>query len=590
MANQLELKSATYRWKVENNTIVSIGDNDNAITTIEGGIVNGVFNNARYKLEKPFKLLHNKPWVLEWWNKGAVDNEGGMAKIFDETGQQTASSSRCILLRETSKSLTFTRYGDTHYHYGVRLDRYGIDYAAEHIYRLENRVNDDGTNMVWLYVDGVEIAPMMDSFSNKGEEGLTNWVSGKDFSMGYIGTPRYIPNGFIMDDIAVWEDGIPAAYDKDAFINGLSMGLISKGNPTFTASDDFSTGYVLGAELRKERNEPTPIYGVEWDYSKSSTKLARTDDAAAFIDPAPATSLTETGTSPFDNLMPWYGMKRVTIGTDEMVYIPKFYYRVEDDATNSKMRWKITHEPREGFTLHPGSGRYISRYHISAGYASVSGAAPIGGMTRATARTNSHAKGEGWWLNDLATWSAIRILYLVEFADWNSQVVLGYGQTSDSLVKTGATDTAVYHTIKRDNASNQYRYIENPYSNIRDWLDGVVCVDHRVWVGEDNAAYTDTTKGYTDTGLSIPRTGGAYITRLSISDVAPWAFIPTAASGGSATTYIPDYSIGGSTNVTMHVTGGKSSYAATWGLFKFDSNDAASFTASDVGARLIYIP
>ena len=184
------------------------------------------------------------------------------------------------------------------------------------------------------------------------------------------------------------------------------------------------------------------------------------DEAATFADPTPATTWTKTGTSPFDNLMPWAGMKRKTIGTDEMVYIPKFYYRVEDDQANSKIRWQITEKPKDGFSLHPGSGRYISRYHVSDGYASVSGAMPIGDMTRAEARTNSHAKGDNWWLNDVATWSAIQLLYRVEFADWNSQSTLGYGQTSGAIVATGETDSAIYHTIQRSSKSNQYRWIE----------------------------------------------------------------------------------------------------------------------------------
>lgn len=344
---------------------------------------------------------------------------------------------------------------------------------------------------------------------------------------------------------------------------------------------------VVPAETLPEP-EPIPIYGVEWDYSQSSTKLARTDDAVTFSDPAPATTLTDTGTSPFDNVMPWYGMKRETIGTDEMVYIPMFYYKVTDDTANSKIKWQITYAPQEGFALHPGSGRYISRYHVSADYASVSGAMPMGGKTRATFRQNSHAKGDKWWLNDVATWSAIQILYLVEFADWNCQSALGRGQTSGALVATGATDTAAYHTIKRDGASNQYRWIENPYSNMRDWLDGSVNVSNRVWVGTDNAAYTDTTSGYTDTGLTIPASSGSHIKQLGISAVAPWMFIPTAI-GGSGSTYIPDYSIGGS-GTTLRVVGGKSSYAAEWGVFMYDSNDSVSFTAADVGARLIYIP
>lgn len=364
--------------------------------------------------------------------------------------------------------------------------------------------------------------------------------------------------------------GGPILFDTTAFLSGLTMGLASKGVP--------------GEEV-----DAAPVYGVEWDYSQSGTKLTRMDDAAAFANPAPATSLTSIGTSPFDGIMPWSGMKRETIGADEMVYIPKFYYRAEDDKANSKMRWQITSKPKEGFMLHPGSGRYISRYHTSAGYASVSGVMPIGGQTRATFRDNSHAKGNKWWMNDVATWSALQILYLVEFADWDSQTALGRGQTSGSIVETGGTDKAAYHTIKRDAASHQYRWIENPYSNIRDWLDGSVDIRNRVYVSTDNAAFNDTADGYVDTGLTISGTSsGSYITRLSISEDAPWMFIPTATNG-SVGTYISDYSITAtSTSPTMRVTGGSKSYNGGWGLFKFDSNDPVGFTAADVGSRLIY--
>ena len=44
-----------------------------------------------------------------------------------------------------------------------------------------------------------------------------------------------------------------AAYDKKAFLNGLTMGLVGKGEPTFMATDTFTKGYLVGAELRGKR-------------------------------------------------------------------------------------------------------------------------------------------------------------------------------------------------------------------------------------------------------------------------------------------------------------------------------------------------
>lgn len=332
----------------------------------------------------------------------------------------------------------------------------------------------------------------------------------------------------------------------------------------------------------------TKVYGVKWDYSQSSTKLTRTDDATLFANPTPATTISEVGTSPFDDVLPWSGMTRETIGSDEMVYIPKFYYRVTEDTANSNMKWQITSEPREGFTLHPGSGRYISRYHTSSNYKSVSGAIPIGGLTMDTFRQNSHAKGENWWMIDMSTWSAVQILYLIEYADWNSQTTLGYGQISNGIVATGGTDTAVYHTIKADNTSHQYRWIEDPFSNIRTFADGCICAsDCSIYVGINNEAFNGQTNGLDNTGIKLP-SGSGYASRLGLSEVAPWLFIPTAI-GGSGSLYLSDYSMGDS-KVSGVTVGGSNKKDDRYGMFMFDANDSATFTATDAGSRLIYIP
>ena len=172
------------------------------------------------------------------------------------------------------------------------------------------------------------------------------------------------------------------------------------------------------------------VYGVEWNYGKSATTLTRFGDAADFTNPAPATALDETGSSPFDELMPWAGMKRYNVisgavsysedddgfdmaAYDTMVYIPEFYYAVADDPYACKRRWAISMEAKDGFTKHPGSGRYIGRYHTTTGsstYYSRSRYSPTTKITRAAARTKSHAKADNWWLMAYAVWSTVQIL------------------------------------------------------------------------------------------------------------------------------------------------------------------------------------
>lgn len=342
------------------------------------------------------------------------------------------------------------------------------------------------------------------------------------------------------------------------------------------------------------------VYGVEWNYGKSSTKLTRFGDAAAFADPAPATALDETGSSPFDDIQPWAGMKRYNVvsgaitasedddgfsmtDNDTVVYIPEFYYAVADDPYSRRLRWAISMEEKDGFVKHPGSGRYIGRYHtsvVSSTYSSKSGYSPKVSITRATARTNSHSKGDNWWLMDYATWSAIQMLYLVEYADWNSQSVLGAGQNSGSVTTSGGTDASVYHSLKRDGASNQYRWIEDPWSNVRDWVDGIVFSSNVAYLNLENANNGDSVANHTSSGKTLA--SGGYISRYHYCATFPWAFLPRS-SGGASGTYVTDYVNSG--NVCPSV-GGSYSASADSGLFYINSNNTSN-NNSNLGSRLL---
>ena len=348
------------------------------------------------------------------------------------------------------------------------------------------------------------------------------------------------------------------------------------------------------------------VYGVEWNCGSSATKLTRFGDSKDFVAPSPATELEKAGSSPFDALMPWAGMKKYNIvdgavgasedadgfsmtDADTVVYIPEFYYAVQWVPYEQKMRWAISMTEKEGFTKHPGSGRYIGRYHtstVSSAYSSKSGYKPQVNMTRATARTNSHKKGDKWWLMDYAVWSAIQILYLVEYADWNSQNVLGTGQDSGALVASGGTDEAVYHSLKRSGASNQYRWIEDPWSNCYDFVDGIVVSDQRVYLNCENANNGDTTTNHTNTGKDIPTSG--YISRYHDAGDFGWAFLPRVAGGGEAT-YVTDQ-VYGNSGVRVAYVGGSYSAGAAYGLFYLSYGNSTSSSCSDLGARLLFIP
>lgn len=210
-----KVDTATYRWKRNNSSIISYGKNDNQITFENGEIMDEMFLDACLKIDTPLKLLHDADWALEWTMQCDVSGVP-MAKVWDELGVNSNNKSRSISVRDLSQSVTFTNYpNNTHVHYGVRLDQYGIDYKEFHTYRLQNKVNADGTNMVYLYVDGNEVAPMMDTFDKSVNYGLKDWVVGKDFSFGYMGVPNYPLTNMIINRISVWESGASEVFAED---------------------------------------------------------------------------------------------------------------------------------------------------------------------------------------------------------------------------------------------------------------------------------------------------------------------------------------------------------------------------------------
>ena len=177
------------------------------------------------------------------------------------------------------------------------------------------------------------------------------------------------------------------------------------------------------------------IYGVHWDGS-SSTSLTRTDASASFTDPVPAVN-NGNGSSPFDNLLPWSGMVKSERTGGTMVAIPKFWYKLTQSGTALDIQ--IADGAVDGFSVSPmhcnrGDGKgerdiaYIARYHCATStYKSTTKVAQQVSITRSTARTSIHNLGSTIWQMDFATRFTIWLLYIVEFANWDSQAKIGRG-------------------------------------------------------------------------------------------------------------------------------------------------------------------
>lgn len=346
------------------------------------------------------------------------------------------------------------------------------------------------------------------------------------------------------------------------------------------------------------------IYGVEWDLITKGKILSRTDDSALFTDPNPyVADGNHPGSSPFDNLYPWKDMTIVQRDGNSLVKIPKFWVKIEKTA--EKLSFKIADKPTEGFMISPahrdrGNGEkdfvYIGRYHSDSTYKSVSGQTPIANITRATARTNVHNLGSEYWQLDISMWLTTWLLYLVEFANWDSQACIGYNCGNNSSKQaTGSTDLMPYHTGTMQTSRTtygvgvQYRYIEDPWGSVLDWCDGITFNQANIYCFESFADYSDD---YTSTGATLVGTrptSSNYIQDFEISSENGFEWFMYPSSVGNSQNNVPDYCSYGAAGVVLYVGGGYGQYAYR-GLFYLGGGSAASGQYGDVGVRLQYIP
>ena len=373
----------------------------------------------------------------------------------------------------------------------------------------------------------------------------------------------------------------------------------------------------------------TSVFGVSWDSSNPSTALTRltkANDPNKLVtvdittEPVPAVG-TGSGSSPFDSYMPWMGMEeycaslvgsapprevsalykkgedgfeRTNPNKPVFVKIPEFYYKIE--KSGNIFRYYIADGPASGFSLHPGSGCYVARYEISNNnvngtntFTSYSGNFITTSTTRSGFRNTAKVTATGFQLYDFAAWCAYDLLYLVEYADFNSQAKIGQGIVNDTAAhKTGETDVMVYHTGRAAGTDGktavQYRGIENPWGNVSEFIDGINILTQVAFICTEPESYADDTNdNYKSCGFTTPDSG--FIKELGFSSVFPWALLPDISGGGSSTTYIPDFVYSGLGERALNV-GGYITSEQEAGLFFFNAGVYSSGKSDKIGSRL----
>ncbi len=408
---------------------------------------------------------------------------------------------------------------------------------------------------------------------------------------------------------------------------------------------------ILACGIVHASAENAGYSGVHWN--KTTDTFTRLGDA--------------TQQSDFDNLYPWCDIVRVNLndnGTETavhgdpnfkydgsngqvMVRIPQYYYNVEYDEDG--ISWCIWHGldnmPVDYKPFLVQNGMNINRVYIGAfeacsfdvsgggeyntadaagvdftvgtgdKLASIAGAKPLSGLNNSlslpNARKLAQNRGAWWQLSTYQQVSALQMLYLVEYANWDSQTQIGAGVTNitdDALtnmaINTGYTAGVGEGAVDLGNASGQsnnithyqtgqttkamsYRGVENFYGNIWTWVDGInIKADNKPWVADHDYASDLFSHPYNDTGLTLKNANG-YVSDIALNANHDYGFLASEVTG-SSTTKLCDfyYQAAGNRAALM---GGSWLHGAYAGAFTWSLSHAASYVDRSIGARLAYI-
>lgn len=379
----------------------------------------------------------------------------------------------------------------------------------------------------------------------------------------------------------------------------------------------FVTHQELDLEINKLKKKAGKIYGIRRLINNSSSVWERLEDAAGLV-----ANATKDGTAvqnDFDNIYPWsdivsynYDVKgqKVTAYYGEptfkfdgsngevMTRFPEFWYKREQKDGYEYIY--IADYAADGFIKSEQFS--LSRYTASGTTSrlnSKSGATPLNNVTPANFRTSAKALGNGWGLLDVWHWSILQLLYLVEYADYNSQDKLGQGVITKEWTgsfngnNSGGCDTLGMKSgcLANDGTHSMiYRGIEDVFGNMWQICDGINIQDCQAYVCYDSEDYAfDVFNGsYHKLGYKNSTVSEQYTKKLGYDVNNPLLQLPIEGSGSSST-YITDYywcTPGADANRVVWVGGGWD-LGLYCGLWFWTCNVASSYTFVNRACRLL---
>ena len=294
-----------------------------------------------------------------------------------------------------------------------------------------------------------------------------------------------------------------------------------------------------------------------------------------------------------------------------MVRIPEFWYTSHTDTEADTWELKISAVSQEGWMHSPLM--YVGAFEgvaatISDGtnvMASLPGLSPLVNTDIGEMQNRARAFGDRWSAYTYKAHKAIAFLFVVEYANRNSQANfnseltaegyhqggLGAGRTSASnsnAIQTGDTIQYGNQSYGANNSSDSisYRGIENPFGNV--WKSTIDC-----WVTNGNFYYCEDLTKYsynvtTDTDgyklIGTQPTSGDFISYLVDNEIV------VASTGGSSSQYFCDYFYANTGTNNLVFFGGFWGYGSNAGVFALACYLGRSLASSPIGSRLVFEP
>ena len=339
------------------------------------------------------------------------------------------------------------------------------------------------------------------------------------------------------------------------------------------------------------------------------------------------------------------GSTTYAVGTKVQVMVeqPKFYYKVvplELEKISGgkgfhmrKARYYVSATKKEGFKVHPAFVRNGSEknfiypsafegclYDTSASkyitddsqvmdtsadlLCSIAGAKPASGisqsLTRAACRQLAANRGTGWTQETVQAAAATELLFLIEYASFNTQESIGRGvcdKTDDGKTNmsnnTGATSSlgnaSGIASGTNGLTSVTYRGEENFWSNIWDWIDGLNHCKQSIFIADHDFKDDTGDSPYSDAGITASYSGG-FVSAFAYNEAYDWLFIASECLGDSALPVGDYFWINPTYGWLVAQLGAAWGDASGVGGFYWYLNDVSSFRYRSIGGRLLYTP